>query len=284
MKLVLAGFRAADNHLHMVRELTPDEIADHERLTKVAVIARDKFKLFRIFRRNFEEWDNYITTLLQRKRFPDENLEADRLMMNMLASGRALVDHFRQYFSRVHRGSAQEADFKAFVGRLVAKSWAFGFFQDYRNYAQHSGLPIGTFNKTVGLSSIKLTIQVDAEFLLKSSNRWEYSKLKKEDGRLDLIDLSRRYYIRLTRDFGTFVAKAFSPHLLEAHEFFKKLSGEVASTTSPNHVFWLVEPIKHGRKGKKNITGRLPPSDLFGELGITFVPKVDVKSQTFPTA
>jgi hypothetical protein len=125
---------------------------------------------------------------------------------------------------------------------------------------------------------------VDAEFLLKSSNRWEYSKLKKEDGRLDLIDLSRRYYIRLTRDFGTFLAKSFSPHLLEAHEFFKKLSGEVASATAPGHVFWLVEPIKHGRKGKKSITGRLPPSDLFAELGITFVPTADVKSPAFPTA
>jgi len=278
---VLASITDPGFHLSGIRELTEDEQEKLAEYTKIAASARNRFKLFMILKKNYSEWWDYTRSLLSPNDNlePDEMVELDRLMLNFLSSAKSVLDQFKQHWTQAYRGTGKENDFKNYIKKLEDGCWAFAFFQDLRNFTQHCGLPIGNYTRNANTSSVTLIIQADSEWLIDHYNRWDKSKLTKERGRLDLMDLCRDYYIRLQQDFGNFVANAFTPELLEAHTFLAGLANE-ANRLHPEGMYRIVTKFDLTPTGF-NFQFKTPPADLLGSLGISVraTPKTEEAEQ-----
>ncbi|WP_218280050.1 hypothetical protein [Verrucomicrobium spinosum] len=274
-------FESSNFDVKAVRELSDAEQAKIEEYTKVGAHARNRFKLFAILRRNYEQWGNYVRSLLTPTKdlVEDEMLELDRLLLNFQSSAKSVIDHFRQDWIQVHRGSPDEVKFQECLQHLESSSWAFAFFQDLRNFTQHCGLPVGNYSRNVDASSVRLSIEADSRWLVERYKKWDKSRLKEGDGRLDLINLTDDYYIRLSHDFANFVAQAFAPTLFDAHNFFAGLANEV-SDRFPGAEYKIVQGIRINGN-KLTFDFGTPPANLLGWLGISVAERpVDGCNQT----
>ena len=265
---VLAAVTGPNFNIHGIRELSSEEQRKLEEYTKLTAQARSRFKLFTILQKNYREWWGYTRSLLTPgdNLESDEMLELDRLMLNFLSSAKSVIDHFRQEWIQAFRKTEKEALFAAYIKKLEDGCWAFAFFQDLRNFTQHCGLPIGNYSRNSNFSSVTLSISADSEWLIDHYSRWEKSQLTKEKGKLDLLKLCQDYFVRLHQDFGNFVAQAFAPKLLEAHNFFAGLSNEVKST-KPNGNIRIITAL-NVRSDGLDFEFIAPPEDLLGSLGI----------------
>jgi hypothetical protein len=263
----------SESHFHVLRSLNEEEKIRLKKYAPLVAEYRSLFKLFTILKRNFEQWQMHVNSLFTPVQglSNDEMLELDRLQMNFQSSAKSLLDQFRTHWTRKFRGTSKEKEFQDTLEKLSKVSWSFAFFQDLRNFTQHCGLPVGRYNRNVNLNVIKIRVECDAKWLLKNYSRWEKSKLTASHGNLNLVKLSRDYYIYLREHFGSFVASAFAPNLLDAHTFFRGLGLEVDNINQRADLGILTRLVNKGLSCK--ITHKMPPKDLFGNLGIVMVKK-----------
>ena len=266
---ILVGVVGPGMNVQGIREITEAEQAKIEEHKKLAVKARNRFKLFAILRRNYDEWWNYTRSLLAPtdSLTQDEMVELDRLLLNYLSAAKSLLDHFRQHWMQSYRRTENEADFKNYIDKLENESWAFAFFQDLRNFTQHCGLPVGNYSRNANRNSVTLRIEADSVWLTDHFKDWKKSKLEPTRGKIDLIELVQEYQIRLTQDFGNFIAGAFAPSLLDAHYFFWGLTQEVAQANPAAEPRVLTGLIIDGSSYSFQFASY--PKDLLGSLGIT---------------
>lgn len=265
----LAAVSEPGFNIHIIREIPEDEQKKYQQFAKIAAEARNRFKLFAILNKNYSEWWNYTRSLLSPSGdlVEEEMLELDRLLLNFLSSTKSVLDHFRQHWIQAYRGTPQETEFPSFIEKIEAQSWAFSFFQDLRNFTQHFGLPVGNYTRFANSSSVTLKIDADAAWLVEKYKKWEKSGLTADRGKLSLIDLCREYVVRLQQDFGSFVAQAFAPNLLEAHNYLASLAKEVADY-NPQATYKIITQLSRTETGL-SIQFSTPPTDLLGYLGIT---------------
>ena len=276
----LVGVTGPGIHVIPVRELTEEEVSKVADYATTSSDAKARFKLFTILSRNYAQWSDYIKSLLVAINGLEEEqtVELDRLQLNFHSAAKATLDHFKQHWTQKHRKTGRKKEFLEFIGKLENTSWAFAFFQDLRNFTQHCGLPVGNYSRKVGLDSVKLKVECDSDWLVENYSGWEKSKLTKEHGNLDLLSLSREYYVYLQRDFGNFVATEFAPDLLEAHNFFVNLAAEVTEV-NPRAKFNLVTSYSNV-DDNINFQFSTPPADLLGSIGITLRSKPESKTGT----
>jgi len=260
-------------HIQGIRELSEEEQTRSAEYTEVAVDARNRFKLFTILRKNYQEWSDYTRSLFtQEEGFTDDEIaELDRLQLNYLSSAKSLIDQFRQHWVQSHRNTDREKEYNDFIGRLGRNSWAFSFFQDLRNFTQHCGLPTGNYARTVNINSINILIEADVHWLLAHYDRWDKSKLTEVHGPLNLLELMREYNVYLHEHFGAFLAAEFAPSLLDAHNFFASLAKEVIDLQPKAQFKILTTVTKNGNSF--NYTLKTPPSNLLGSIGISMTKK-----------
>ena len=266
---VLAAFSSAPWHIQGIRELTLDEQVKLRQFIDIAVAARNRFKLFTILAKNYQQWEAYTQSLFTAKEgfTEDEMTELDRLQLNFFSSAKSLLDQFKQHWVHAHRKTERAKEYKAFIAGLEERSWAFAFFQDLRNFTQHCGLPTGNYARHVNINSITVRVEASSQWLLEHYENWDKSKLTTEHGQLNLLKLMREYYVCLQGDFGTFVATEFAPSLVDAHAFFAALAREVADL-HPKAQFEILTSFT--RAGSSlNFTFETPPSNLLGSIGIT---------------
>lgn len=131
---------------------------------------------------------------------------------------------------------------------------------------QHCGLPICNYSKNVTHRSVEIKVEADAEWLLSNYNGWDFSKLDRYHGRLDLIKLTEEYYQHLVHTVGPFLAKAFFPKIVDAHNFFARLSLEVTRAAPDHKMVFYSELSLPGNK--LTVQTSHVPIDLFTEIGI----------------
>jgi hypothetical protein len=100
-----------------------------------------------------------------------EKVEFDRVLLNLLSSGRAITDHFTRYFDAQFGNTEHSDKLKKFLAMLREKSWAFAFVEDVRDYIQHQGLPIADYNRSYSSMSVRLELTIDAAKLSSDSLR-----------------------------------------------------------------------------------------------------------------
>jgi hypothetical protein len=251
-----------------IRPLTPTENADLDRFASEVAKAHDHFRLFRIFTSNYQELIRTVSHSFKIGIMEDsEKLEFDRLLLNLLASGTAIRDHFVKYFSSKFGKTEHADELRGFLDRLRAGSWAFAFMEDVRDYIQHQGLPIVFYDRSFSATSIKLKMTVDATKLSEDKRAWKYSKLSATKGTFDFFELIQEYYLRTKRDLANFLAKWFVPDLVPAHEFFSQLTKEAKEKVPTGRTIILMtfETIGH----KHNFSFVPYPEDVFRELGLS---------------
>ena len=258
--------------IRLVRELTDEEQKNLKDFTTADSDARNRFKLFIILERNHQQWLNFVQSLRadQEGLIDDEMIELDRLQLNYQTAARSLLDHFRQHWKQTFKNTPSSGRLDALIENLEKNEWSFAFFQDLRNFTQHNGLPVGNYSRSRNSNGVMLQVQADSAWLIerdRRGNSWTRSKLKKQHGKLDLVDLTARYHDCLRKDFGNFVAKAFAPELLPAHNFFARLAQEVTAA-DPKSTFKILERVS-GAGDRLNLTYSMPPTDLLGSLGIS---------------
>ena len=149
VQLVGKKLNGSELKVHQVRRLSEEELSKCDRLSSQFAVARGKFNLFRIIHLNFESWEAFVKpsdAATHNTAYPDKMLEADRLILNLLSSTKALIDHFTQHYVQLYRHTPYEKDFEKLLGKLSSSHWSFAFFQDFRNFVQHCGLPTGSFH------------------------------------------------------------------------------------------------------------------------------------------
>ena len=251
-----------------IRELTPEEQEGVKTHTKQAAKGREMFKLFKITARNYEEWTKYTNSLLTPapQLTADETVELDRLMLNFLTAAKSVIDHFRMHYKQAFPD--KEDAYDAYLARIEEHCWAHAFFQDFRNFVQHCGLPVSNYSRHTSKSTVTIDVSVDAGWLVDHYSKWGKSKLTRDHGKLDLLQLTQDYYVRLTQDLGQFVATAFAPELEPAHRFFHQLALEVHQF-KPNALPVVVTAFRDEGDQLSVDYGHLPVN-VFTEIGIRF--------------
>jgi hypothetical protein len=263
----LGGWKSGpETNLTEIRDLSEDEVIQYGKSMAVYAAARNRFRLFRIFHLNYKAWEGFVkATRKPGGALGDEMLELDRLMLNFLTAAKALIDHFTQFYIQSHRKTPEENHFSELLDLLSGRSWAFAFFQDFRNFVQHCGLPTGSCEMSVKEGLITMEVGADAEWLLANHTGWKLSKLAKTHGKLNLLTLAHEYYQCVMSELGMFLAKAFFPKVVEAHNFFAVLANEVAQVV-PTHTMILITQAE-GNGNEVTLSFELIPNDVFGELG-----------------
>jgi len=276
----LAAYRGQSNFFSILRDLTVDEIQNDKKYKPVVADARERLKLFKILAHNYQEWSNYITSLLSPRAGDreDEMLHLDRLLLNYLNCAYTLRKHFAVLFKhRFAKDSHEQKAYMDFLERLSAHSWAVAFFMDFRGYVQHRGLGIGHYDRRVSDTSVQLTITCDAKILVAESRDWKRSKLSESKGIIDLVPLLRDFHAQMLTSYAAFISKTLFPLLTPAADFYEALTKEVQQTFPQARMVFSptnIEMEKVVDKTHYNFNMIQVPNDLFAELGIS-MPKID---------
>ncbi|MEI6787147.1 MAG: hypothetical protein WCL49_01590 [bacterium] len=275
----LVAWDGARNNFSEIRPLTEQEIVFDKRATPIFSEARGRFKLFHILEFNYNDWVKYQRELLSAgPRKDDCHLVLDRLLFNFLASAYGVIEHFEvSYRQRYRKNNDKLKEYESFFRQFCENSWAVSFFLDFRNYAQHVALPIGNFNRSEDIHSIRISITHEASSLVRDYNGWKRSKLSADKGQLDLISLTEEYYHRLRRDYGSFMARCFYPELVDIDAFYWALTQEVRQRNPSARMVFMTAKEETKQRTRTNVkwTFVQPPQAVYDELGITVEKKTD---------
>ncbi len=263
------------SHFEVIRDLTTEELEAHKNHTKIFAEARNRLSLFRMLETNYQEFRQFITTLvsLEYEDQGNDGEELDRLFLNYLTFAYSIQQHFEVSFKRRFKKKQEEMDkYADFLNRLCDACWPFAFILDFRGYVQHVGLAVGNFKRSMSLSSVEVSVSVEPERLVRESRQWQRSDLKEDSDTIDLVKTLHEFHIQMLQSYGNFVATTFFPELVPASEFYANLTEE-AKRRDPNArmVFFPKElDVIHEEGGKVKINTQLtfPPNSLFEELGI----------------
>jgi len=273
----LAAFEK-DTDYKTLRDLTSAETVKHEQYKVVISEARNRLNLFKILSYNFQDWRNYLDSLLIRKTndHDDEMLHLDRLLLNYLTCAYTIREHFEVSFNkRFRKDTSRKTEHDTFLKRLCSESWAFAFFLDFRGHVQHYGLGIGHYARSYNETSVSVTITQDAASLISRNSQaraWTYSKLKGSEGIIELVPLLKEFHIHMLQNYAGFIVQTFFPELIPAGEFYSLLTNEVQSTYPKSRMVFSEREIatrKEGRKTHFKFDLIKVPNDLFLELGIS---------------
>ena len=271
----LGSYNSAKNHWDGLRDLTVEEVKQHDRFTPICVEARERLSLFRMLDRNYADWKSYLNRLLSVsfKEDVDVKEELDRLLLNYLTFAYAIEQHFNVSFrQRFKKDAVALKKYDDFLDRLCKSCWAFAFVLDYRGYVQHVELGISWNNRVVNDTSVRIEVMANAKSLLAASRQWERSGLTIEKGDLDLVRILKEFHIQMIQSYAVFVAKTFFPELQPASEFYSRLTKEVQERDPNAKMILFTKKPESTRDegGKVSVNWSLVyvPNDLFAELGI----------------
>jgi hypothetical protein len=267
----LAGWISKSNTFGVIRSLTPEEAELVKAFGKTYSAIEQRMNLLRITHRNFEE----LSRFTQCEGVPfsgsvDYKLELDRLILNFLSAAYGLHEQFKTHLGK--QSDTEQAEFRQFVAQLEDDSFAYAFFRDFRNYAQHCELPVGTVNVHKTLSGTTMQVKHRVEDLLRDYKNWGKSKLWEKFGELDLVELATQYHEVLMTRYGNYISNYFLKPLFPIHEFAARLTAEVKAV---NPEFEMTICTRASGDGVTNAQWSCVglPEDVFGSLGISVTPK-----------
>jgi hypothetical protein len=179
-----------------------------------------------------------------------EKLNTNRLLLNYLFSFRTYIDHLETFVKRTYgKNSDQTKEFKAITNKLYFENFAYKFFYNLRNYAQHCGLPIDIFEIQSSISndkySVKIIIGFNVENLITKFDDWR-EPLKtqmKEYETLDLIN-NTNDFAKLIQEIDTWAYNLLSTPIQLVKEKVKTLSDGKYQNTKNLCITYYDEPEK----------------------------------------
>jgi len=274
MKLGFVNSRT--NHHQIMRDLSPSEIENHERLGAFVIEARNRLSLFRMLARNYAEWRKYLNSMLSIPGPEGDTMEElNRLLLNYLGTAYTIHQHFRGLFRKKFRHDKKlQGAHMEFIEKLSAKHWQFGFVLDYRGYVQHTGLAVGNYRRTPKSASIEIAITTHSAELVEKGrdDDWKFSKIKADHGEIDLIAAVENFQRIASEHYGKFVANQFFPDLIEADKFYGALLQEVRAKDPDATMVFFKKAFEKTQEDSATISYHMEysevPNDVFREVGI----------------
>lgn len=193
---------------------------------------------------------------VKRKDGDERFLNCNRMLLNYLSSIRTFLDHTQTFvIQKFGAESVEFAEFKSVTSFYYDNSFAYRFFYKLRNYAQHVGLPINSFqfshsyDAEINLMRGTLSLSFDRDKLLSTYNSW--GNLKDELSSMpEMFDV-----IPLVGEM-TFNIKEVEGHIEILHRKSLLLSANYISSL-----------INHLPAEGETIVARLLENKSTGELG-----------------
>jgi hypothetical protein len=152
-----------EQEITISQSITQQEFEEIDYNIKVLEKYSSNQELYSIFLINFLELSDYfqiaVNGLVSKQIYMLDNRMADfkliyrnsnRLLLNLLASGRTLLDHTETYLKRKYGSNSEEANqFKTYVSKIYDNNFAYRFVYKLRNFAQHCELPISSISYSI---------------------------------------------------------------------------------------------------------------------------------------
>ena len=256
-----------------IRDLTDNELRSEANYKARFVEILSRFSLFRILEKNYQEWWSFTRKLLipGNRDFEQDRLELNRLLMNYLSSAYSIVEHMeKSYTQRFRNDTEKSKKYRDFISRLENDSFAYAFFMDFRDYAQHQETPIGGYDRNETMHSVEISVRQSAEELSKQPRDWKRSSLTAAKGDLDLLTMTQDFHHLMSRSFARFMIDALNPDLKEIDEFYWNLTQEVRQKIPNARMVFLEKLIKTPERTRVNFSYTIvqPPNAPYEELGI----------------
>lgn len=258
-------------NVHLIREFTPEQIAEFEAVLAEFTTLRQRFSLLSILELNFSALDSFINEVKSSSRLDKRRvwLEANRHFMNYLSSGYALREHLKTSLKRdFGRESEQLSRFLKFIDLLEKRCFEYAFFQDFRNFVQHCGFPVGKMNVTHDKDGRVLTLKYPKAVLLKDYSRWGTSNLReRKEAEFDLIALVRGHHRVVTQEFSVVIEAEYGKTLDQIESYFLGLHREAKSVQESAEAKMVLSLAPDPSQGTVELQDI--PKNPLAELGLS---------------
>ena len=268
---LIAWFSRPDGSptIHHIRELSPEQFGEFSKHKSEYALLNQRCSLLHILELNFSSLIEYADTLCTSAQSdPLEGLQLNRHFMNYLASSYALREHLETSIVR-DRGRNSEAvmKFRKFLALLEERHFSYAFFQDFRNYVQHCGFPIGRITRSLHAQGVKLLKVVhDKNELLRRYNRWDKCHLKERpSSTIDLLATARAHQKIMVAEFPSVILAEYGSNINNIASYFDNLNRE-AKQINPNAVAKVVLSFERHQDGGKFTLDDIPLNP-FAQLG-----------------
>lgn len=215
---------------HGLREFTPEQFREYERISAEFAMLRKKFSLLLILEQNYSALDSFIkgAEASNTINIKMASTEANRHFMNYLCAGYTLREHLEASFEHdFGRNSEPFNKFKNFIGRMEAQYFEYAFFQDFRNFVQHYSFPVEKMNLSDTKEGYVLTLKFSKAALLKGYTHWKKSNLlKRKEVEFDLVALLKKHHQVVIEEFPSLILAQCGSNLGQIEAYFHGLQKE----------------------------------------------------------
>ncbi len=263
--------RDKSSNVHLIRELPTPEFAEFERCWKEFQRLRERYSLLHILDKNFMQLDSFAKSLEGGKPINAGGIltELNNHFMNYLSTAYALRQHLEASIKRdFGRDSVHPAKFQQFIELLETASFEYAFLQDFRNFVQHCGFPVGSARLMYQQSGRVLTVTYSKASLLESYKGWKKCNLQnRPETELDLLAVVGRAHCVTRQEFSGLIYAVYGTNLNRIDSCFVGFHKEAADV-NPNSVAKIILSMSGDSSG-----GQLQlqdiPRNAFKELGLS---------------
>jgi hypothetical protein len=258
-------------NVHHIRELTAAQLAEHGEHYSDFLRLRQRLSLLHALGENYSALKSFIHELQAASRVDGNRAlsETNRHFMNYLSAAYALREHLTTALRRdFGRSSMEMSRFRTFLNLLEQKCFAYAFFQDFRNYVQHCGFPVGEMRLVAEGTTRSLELAYSKSALLAEYKKWEKSCLsQRPEISFDLVALIGAHHGVVIKEFPVAILAEYGKNIHRADAYFRGLHREAAKINPDSHARIVVSVKGVPSKGK--VTFQDIPLDPLGELGLS---------------
>lgn len=268
----LVGIDPGTSHIEVIRPIAAGETAQIEEARKLFSVVSPIMAMFDMLHWNFQEIQSFTEDLSKSYSGPPTALSnANRLLLNYIASADALLDHFGTTYKRQCRMKKMEVNgFDDLRRNLENNDDDFEFFTHFRNYVIHVAPPVGnlTVTETLGTGrSWSITYRSD-DLSRDTRDRLSSCRMLAKNETIDLIQHLKRFHHLMTTRIFHEIVQCFTVNLKATSQFHKTLAKEVADRAPQLRPHLMTYRKQEG--GRFKWTFDVLPRDLIAEFGIHF--------------
>ena len=256
-------------NFHRIRDLSASGIDEYLSRKKGHLLLRERLSLLFVHNKNFDELQQFRKqSSYSHSRSYSILVEFNRLFMNYLSSAYSLREHLKTGITRdFGRKSEHFLNYNDILGKIEEQYPTYAFYQDFRNFVQHCGFPVGKANSKEDIYGTRLDLTYSRRKLLEDYNRWDKSSL--DSWACDIIDLTE-----ITQDHQEIILREFPVIILEiygnevdATEFYYRSLHDEAKAVDKDAKAVIITKSNRTEKGGE-VTFEQVPTDSLGELGL----------------
>lgn len=256
-------------NIHLIRDLTDSEIEEYLSRKENHIKLRQRLSLLYINERNFADLEAYRNSPAVSINMDILPLfELNRLFMNYLSSAYALREHLKTHIRRdFGRGSQNDANYNRFLEALEAAHMPYAFYQDFRNFVQHCGFPIGNATRVENSEGISLHLTYEREKLLNDYNRWEKSGLQNwNEEKVDLAEITTSHHAIVRSEFLHVILAEYGGEVDLNESYFERLHEEARTINDSAVAVVVTEGNSLPKRG--TVKFEQVPVNSLRELGL----------------